>query len=101
MEQNANTPRSRRNRQQILELLSEFENSTMSVTDFCNLHKISKGAFQQWKVRHGKRQSKQAGFAQLQVSVPVGKHAEGLFAEVKGIKIYQPVAAAYLKELLA
>ena len=100
MEQNAITPRSRRNREQILELLTEFENSKLSVGDFCNLHKVSKGAFQQWRTRHGKRRQNQSGFANLEITAPVSKNGLTLFAEVSGIKIYQPVAAAYLKELL-
>jgi hypothetical protein len=37
-----------------------------------------------------------SAFAHVQVEAAVG-----LFAEVKGIKLYQPVSAGYLKELLS
>jgi hypothetical protein len=61
------------------------------------LHNIGKATFHKWQSRYKSKTGKQAeaaGFATLQVSSSIA-----LFAEVKGIKIYQPVNAAYLKEL--
>jgi hypothetical protein len=42
----------------------------------------------------------QMGFTRLQINPSLPVTNQGLFAEVGSIKIYQPVAAAYLKELL-
>jgi hypothetical protein len=61
---------------------------------------ITEGAFQKLRLRHGeKTASEQKGFIHLQQRSIPGE--SGLFAEVKGIRIYQAVSAQYLKELLA
>jgi hypothetical protein len=100
MEQIINKPtRHRRNRAAILELLDKFKESQLSIKEFCLLHQISQASFHKWQSRYrNKAFGKPApgGFADLHVTAS----AHRLFAEVKGIKIYQPVAAAYLKELL-
>jgi hypothetical protein len=101
MEQVTNKPRRmRRSQQQILNLLSEFEKSQVSVKDFCLMYNIGKATFHKWQSRYKSKpdQPKPAGFADVQIIAPSLKGL--LFAEVSGIKIYQPVAATYLKELL-
>jgi hypothetical protein len=91
--------RHRRSKQQIEELLNLFAKSNSGVKDFCREHNISPANFHKWKSRYrSKPQVKKnaSGFARMDiVSLP------GLFAEVNGIKLYQPVSAAYLKELVA
>ena len=44
------------------------------------------------------RQEGSSGFTAVQIKGSVD--SDSLFAEVRGIKIYQPVTASYLKELL-
>jgi len=91
--------RKRRKKAQILELLQEFEKSQMTVRDFSKLHSISSGILYKWKNRYKGNNSKPSGFAKVDVIQP--KHvAQGLFAEVRGIRIYQHVSATFLKELL-
>ena len=93
--------RSRRSKQQIKDLLHEFDKSTGTVNEFCKLHSISKGTFHKWKSRYrlASGNTKRSGFAKLDVMDP-SLPAPALFAEVKGIRIYQPVTASFLKELL-
>ena len=94
--------RSRRSKQQIQDLLSEFNTSTGTVKEFCKLHNISAGKFHKWKSRYkaaSGNKSKRSGFAKLDV-MDASLLAPALFAEVKGIRIYQPVSASFLKELL-
>lgn len=102
MEQIINNPRRRRRSNgEILILLNEFEKAGVSVKEFCILHGISKAAFHKWQSRYKtKRQQKYkpGGFAELHITPSTA--TEVLFAEVKGIRIYQPVTAFYLKELL-
>ena len=104
MEQITNKPsRIRRNNQQILNLLNEFEKSDVSVKEFCEMHSISKATFHKWQSRYRSNLEKRVGspgFAHLQITSSANIQA-ALFAEVGGIKIYQPVAALYLKELSA
>ena len=73
----------------------------MSVKEFCSEHSIHPATFHKWQGRYktdAKKQKKAlSGFAALKISEP--PLSSCLFAEVKGIKIYQPVAASYLKEL--
>lgn len=89
------TFRRRRTQAQIQQLLSQFAKSNVSVADFCKTNDIYPANFHKWKSRY-KKQDKPtpvSGFAVLDISSP------GLFAEVNGIRIYQLVDAAYLKEL--
>jgi hypothetical protein len=101
MEQITDKPRRiRRNSNEILKLLDEFEKGQSSVKEFCLMHKIGKATFHKWQSRYKSKpdQPKPAGFADVQIIAPALKGS--LFAEVNGIKIYQPVSASYLKELL-
>ncbi len=94
--------RTRRSKQQIQDLLHEFEKTGTTVKDFCKLHNISTGNFHKWKSRYKVaplKKNKGSGFAKLDV-VETSFVVPGLFAEVKEIKIYQPVSASFLKELL-
>ena len=104
MEQtNGNQPISRRNKIQMLELLSQYDgNPGMTVKDFCSLHQISKGSFYSARKRHrsaGTLKQKSSGF--ISIGRPAYKEPAGrLFAEVNGIKLYQAVPADYLKALI-
>lgn len=91
----------RRSKKQIVQLLNKFEESAVSIKEFCSEHSINPATFHKWQGRYkaGAKQQKTGacGFATLQISQ--SPTASVLFAEVKGIRIYQPVAASYLKEL--
>ena len=91
-----------RSEETILNILTEYKKSKLSVKAFCVQNNIASATFHTWKKKYSRRSVKpvkQAGFAALEITTPVV--AESLFAVVKGIKIYQWVTAAYLKELLA
>jgi|AntDryMetagUQ255_1029468.scaffolds.fasta_scaffold09588_3 hypothetical protein len=104
MEQITNTPlRIRRSEQEILKLLTEFEITAVNINEFCLTHNIGKGTFHKWQSRYKSKTKKPmeaAGFAHLQITSSPIKAQAILFAEVNGIKIYRPVDASYLKELL-
>lgn len=94
-------PRTRRTQQQIRDLVAEYDKAGCTVKEFCQLKGINNGNFHKWKsrVRNGTLQKdKAAGFARIVVPAGLTGH---LFAEVKGIRFYQEVSAAYLKELIA
>ena len=79
----------------ILKLLQEQAQSGQSVKSFCAAHGIAGGTFHRWKNQHSADEDTVTkGFTSLQIASEAG-----LFAIVGGIKIYQPVSAAYLKEL--
>ena len=93
--------RPRRTSEEIKNLLTSFTQSDMGAKAFCKMHGISEGVFYKWKARHlNKPLAKQPAFVTLQPAA-VGLHEAVLFAEVKGIKIYQVVSASFLKELIA
>lgn len=96
---NDKTVRTRRNRAEIMNLLGKFEKSNMSVKEFCLILHISKAAFHKWQNRYKRKTETRSGFAVLQITPSGVSTNTALFAEIKGIKIYQPVAASYLKEL--
>lgn len=90
-----------RSEEQVIALLEECSNINLSIKDFCVARHINTGTFHHWKKKYSSRHKKKnapAGFASLHVKPSFG--GSGLFALVNGISIYQPVSAAYLKELL-
>jgi hypothetical protein len=93
------TPKVRRFRGkgEILRLLQEYSKSGQNIKSFCALRNISPGTFHRWKHKYSETGpvSDPIGFGPLQI-IP----EPGLFAAVGAIRIYQPVSAAYLKELV-
>src|SRR4249920_431328 len=103
MEQSLIKPKvNRRSSRDIKLLLEEFAKGGISIDEFCNKCNIGKSTFHKWQNRYKHREAQpgsSAGFADIHIVAP-GEHTAALFAEVKGIKLYRPVTAAYLKELL-
>ena len=92
--------RARRTSVEIINLLEEFSHCGMSAKEFCKLHSISEAGFYKWRSRQlNASTAKKNDFVILQQSSEV-KTGSILFAEVKGIRLYQAVTASYLKELL-
>jgi hypothetical protein len=89
--------RSRRTAKEIRGLLELFDSSAMSAKQFCITNGISETVFYKWRGRYRAVEQKN-DFIPLRVEAS-GLHS--LFAEVNGIRIYQPVSASFLKELLA
>jgi hypothetical protein len=87
-----------RSKSVILELLRQQQHSGLSIQTFCAQHSIPSGSFHNWKKKYGASVDQAAGqsFTPLQIKAAA---AQQLFAEVNGIKLYQPVSAGYLKEL--
>lgn len=99
-QQSQRVRRKQRSSEQIAEILKNFRESGTTVKQFCADHQIVPGTFHKWQSRANEKilkKENKGGFAQIQVSPSFA----GLFAEVKGIRIFQPVSAAYLKELIA
>lgn len=92
----------RRSALEIQSLLEAFTRSGISVQSFCDEHNIGKSTFHKWQSRYNNKQHQTTSqaFAGIEIVSDSIQHGETLFAEVKGIKIYQPVSAAYLKALL-
>lgn len=96
--------RPRRSKQEIRDLLNAFEKSNSTIKEFCEVRSLSYGVFQKWRSRYGSTagsKSASTSFAKLDIVPTVKDPLPGLFAEVRGIKIYQSVSASFLKELLA
>jgi hypothetical protein len=92
--------RTRRTQQQISDLLAEFDKADCTVKEFCELKGINQGNFHKWKSRRkeiGVQRSRPSAFTKVLVRSSSSDH---LFAEVNGVRFYQPVSAAYLKELI-
>ena len=83
-----------RSKSVIVELLQQQQQSGLSIQAFCAQHSIPPGSFHNWKKKHGAGSVGSSAFTPVQISPSVT-----LFAEVKGIRLYQPVSAGYLKEL--
>jgi transposase-like protein len=95
------TKRIRRTSAEIKNLLETFSQSGIAARDFCLLHSISEASFYKWRSRYATASAaKESNFVLLEETSGL-QNAALLFAEVKGIKIYQGVTASYLKELIA
>jgi hypothetical protein len=95
--------RPRRNKQQLLDLLAAYDQTTgVSIKDFCKRHKVTEGSFYTARKRHrGVTVSKNKSTGFISIKRPAFDQSTGtLFAEVKGIKFYQPVPVDYLKALI-
>lgn len=96
--------RSRRSTKQVEELIKQYEASGLSVKQFCKKEGLSEAGFYKLRNRYqNKIKSKQKpGFIPVAVTpAPTATTIKtSLFCEVKGIKIYQPVSATFLKELI-
>jgi hypothetical protein len=93
-----------RGKETILNILSEQKKSKLSIKAFCDENDIAAASFHNWKKKYRNSRANrvvQPGFTTLRVTPTAPVAGPGLFAEVNSIKIYQPVTAAYLKELLA
>lgn len=92
----------RRSRQELTSLLKKFEKCEgVTAKAFCQLHQITESAFYRFRARYHKKAkaAKQAGFIQISPNTVDEERSGVLFAEVRGIKLYQPVSADYLKIL--
>lgn len=86
-----------RGKTEILRILQEQTESGQNVKSYCAAQGIAGGTFHRWKQKYGtEHEIARPGFAALQIMPE-----PGLFAIVGGIRIYQPVSATYLKELLS
>lgn len=104
--QNIRPRKSQLNQQEVFRIMEEFEKSDkLCARRFCEQHKMTKGNFYYWIKRYRKRQAGMAvtkGFIPLVVKTTSSFSSPGswsLFAEVNGIRLYQPVPAEYLKTL--
>ncbi len=91
--------KTRKTERQIIGPLDVFNKSNVSIKAFCEAHTITTSCFHCWKKKYHRDadvNNIKAGFYTLQVST-----SATLFAEVGCKKVYQPVSAAYLKELLS
>lgn len=92
----------RHTREQISEIVVQYDRTLgLTVKEFCKLHKISEASF--YSIRRERQQSplkevqKKMGFISIH---PSGvQPPAALFAEVRGIRIYQMVPPEYLKSL--
>jgi hypothetical protein len=92
----------RRNKQQLLELIEQFDKTPgITIKDFCKLNKVTQGSFYTARKRHRAALKKQSsGF--IAIKRPAADQTVAtLFAEVKGIKLYQHVPVDYLKALIS
>lgn len=83
-----------RSKPAILELLKQQQQSGLSIQAFCSQQSIPSGSFHNWKKKYGTADVASSAFTTVQIS-----SSAALFAEVNGIRLYQPVSAGYLKEL--
>ena len=92
----------RRPKHQLLELLAEYDKTRgMTVKDFCKLHNVTQGSFYTARKRYRDATVKKqpSGFIAI-TSLAFDQPVATLFAEVRGIKLYQPVPVDYLKALV-
>lgn len=92
-------------KQDIFKLIDKCEQSNMTIKAFCDAHHIAIANFYYWRKKYRSENAVSTtadnGFSLLQLNKSASNMMPCLFAEVNGIRIYQPVPAGYLKELLS
>lgn len=89
----------RRTSEEVNSILVSYENSGLSVKEFCNQHQIQALYLTRWLKRY--RNTKPAkGFVELLPTSESTTAVSGLFAEYRGIRFYQPVDPSFLKALV-
>lgn len=92
--------RVRRTQHQIDDLLTAYEETGYGVKEFCEMKGLNRGNFHKWLSRRKEacvNNPAASSFSKLVLQPSSNEH---LFAEVSGIRLYQPVSASYLKELV-
>lgn len=95
------TRRPRRTAVEIKNFLELYKQGDLTAKEFCKINDINQAAFYKWKSRYAEAAVKKSSFLVLQPQPAAAASEPKLFAEVKGIKLYQAVEACYLKQLLA
>ncbi|MGH7238843.1 MAG: IS66 family insertion sequence element accessory protein TnpA [Candidatus Saccharimonadales bacterium] len=99
-------PQSKANEEAMFSLISQREQSGISVKDFCKNHQLSEGTYYYWRkklLNKGQPKPKnQQGFTMLQLDV---ENPGSLFCEMTlphggRLRFYQPVSASFLQSLL-
>lgn len=98
---------SRTKEQELFALIARQKASGMSVKDFCTRHGLSRPTYYYWQKRYRTSQqdgnAEPAGFTLLEKEPELllpQPNPRALFAEYKGVKIYQQVPAHFLRELI-
>jgi hypothetical protein len=97
------TSKQKKTEKEIIQLMEEFEKSdSITVKDFCEMQDISNATFYNWQRIYRNRHQNESGFLSLGVvASDSDQTTSSLFAEVKGIRLYQEVSASFLKELVS
>lgn len=90
---------------QMFSLIEEQQSGKMTVKEFCERNSISEARFYYWRKKYMDvtkpgDELQLGGFSLLHVDEESQKDAM-LFAEYKGMKLYQQVPVSYLKELMS
>jgi len=93
----------RRSKKQIRALLTIQEKSDLSLTAFCEIHKIHKNTFYNWRSKYGLQSDLTPQF--IPVQLDKAETAPALFGEIEFpsrvvVRLYQQVDASWIKSLL-
>jgi hypothetical protein len=92
-----------RTAEEMYKLIAGHKSSDLTVKEYCERNNLAPGTYYYWQKKYQANNdasaTAQSGFMLLQVQDTLQQ--KGLFAEVKGIKLYREVPASYLKELLS
>jgi len=103
--ENSNKPsRSYRSEEEIKALLKEFEESNVTVKEFCEMFSISEPTFYSWRNKYAPKNEKQGEFIQLVNDLTV-TDTSSLYAEVELpskviIRFYEKMDTNLIKALM-
>ena len=90
----------RRTTEEIKSIISDYENSGLSLNDYSKLHQLNKVYLTRWMKRHNNPKPSK-GFVAVRAVKEPAILKEVLFAEYRGIRFYQAVDPSYLKALVS
>jgi hypothetical protein len=103
--ENSNKPsRSYRSEEEIKALLKEFDQSNVTVKEFCEIYSISEPTFYSWRNKYAPKNEKQGEFIELVNDLAVAD-TSSVYAEVELpskviIRFYEKPDASLIKALM-
>lgn len=86
--------------QMITALVSEYEKGNRTIKEYCSDKGIKRTTFYYWLSKQKNNKQSKPGPAFVPVTIKEGVLEEKVFAEYKGLRLYQPVSVEFLKALI-
>lgn len=86
--------------QMITAMIAEYKKGERTIKEYCSDKGIKRGTFYYWLSKQKNKNQPKPRPAFIPVTIKEDPLEEKIFAEYKGLKLYQPVSVEFLKALI-